>query len=497
VKFYKLLPPLFQISLFIVLCAGCSPNNGTSAGKSDAEVYTDSSSTLGSAEESRIASFGSDAVPGMKIPLARGMTLVGLDNENFDLERNEEQVIALKDSQNPDSPIKVQVAAYDGVLESYQMVFESETSAVNPKAFAFTFLDIVGDHNIEIICRGMDAEGRQTLDVFHRTNAPTGFGLYFRSIFSIALNGAIEIKELNREGPYQVGVADGVSFPIITQSPDEESENTMDLVERTYYWLFSENAYVIGNVEKIPGKDIEQKQLKELFWKNAAAFAEFLQGNWYLVDEGSGGDISILNFDERRKTFTFFSGDLQESYKWELTTKLVYNRVVIKGINELVSFISRQFSVQVIDLDTIEIRPTDPAQGTYQRLPAHMAEALSSPSADNREIPQLSGFYFSDVGNELYFEDSYFQLKEGDAIVQGGYAVYFAGSQVLELRVLNNAGLVVESRRYKIDFSQEMQEDKVYRTLYLVPGVVGIYGFEATEDNYIQYEQIEAVNTEE
>ena len=113
-------------------------------------------------------------------------TLVGLANINFDLERNEEQVLAVRDKSVTDSQIRILVAAYDNVLEKYNVVFEEEILAANQRTLNLTFLDLIGDHNLEIICRGMDVSGHQTLDIFHRTAAPSGFGLYYSNIFSDA-----------------------------------------------------------------------------------------------------------------------------------------------------------------------------------------------------------------------------------------------------------------------------------------------------------------------
>ncbi|MAG13230.1 MAG: hypothetical protein CMN78_01400 [Spirochaetales bacterium] len=449
---------------------------------SEGTVATDISSEYLPAE-------GGEIVP--KIPVGADRALVALVNVNFDLEKNEEQVLATKQRERADSIIRVVVVAYDSVRQSYEIAFESETKSVNPRAFSLSFHDIVGDHNLEIICRGIDGESKQTLDVFHRTRSPSGYGLFYSRIFSIALQGSIEIIELERSGTYQTGYTNGAAFPIVTQTLDDESDNILDLVQKTYYWRFSEEKYVEGKVEKVPGEEVEQQQLRDLYRRNAAAFEEFLNGSWYFTGDESVSAPIILNFSLEDKIFTYFTGELQEAYRWLSTYKVLSNRVEINGDNELVPFIKKQFYIQVETLDTMRIRGSDPWHGLYQKLSSPIGQEFRS---DLAVIPPLSGYFYSDAGNELHFDGNSFRLVEGSDVKTGGYAIYSAGANVLELRVLNAAGLVEESRRFRIDYAEEKRDERIYRTLFLIPGIVGIYGFEATEDTFIRFEQIETVD---
>lgn len=426
------------------------------------------------------------------VPISADLMVVGLANVNFDLERNDEQVIAVREKNVADSQIRILVAAYDNVLEKYSVVFEETILATNQRTLNLNFLDLIGDHNLEIICRGMDPEGRQTLDVFHRTAAPSGFGLYYRSIFSAALSGSIEFIEIERSGAYQVGQSNGESFPIVTQAQDEDSDNILDLVQRTYYWRFTEGKYLEGKVEKIPGEEVEQQQLKELYRKNAASFAEFLHGNWYLADSvaESGGGTVILHFNTTDSVFTYYTGGLQESYSWISTYKVLVSRVEINGENELVPFIRKQFYLQVESLDSVRIRGNDPWSGLYRRLSDQIAHSLSSTKPVSDSFPVLEGPFYSDAGSELFFDGLSFRLVERGVVHLGGYAMYNAGVPVLELRIVDGTGIVSDSRRYRLSYNEEKRDDKVFRTLSLLPGIVGIYGFEATADTAQRYEQI-------
>ncbi|MBN1686144.1 MAG: pallilysin-related adhesin [Spirochaetales bacterium] len=486
---YRILIVLLAVFCALTACDGAQPRGNSGGGLVPA--------TPGELDKDRFGSVSTSVAPEVEAPepviqLKPELALVGLANVNFDLERNEEQVLAVRNRTLIDSPVRIIVAAYDSVLETYRVVFEADTLATNQRAFSFSFLDIVGDHNLEIVCRGMDDSGRQTLDVFHRTVAPSGFGLYYSSIFSVALSGSIEIVELERSGAYQVGQANGDSFPIVTQTQDKESDNMLDLVQTTYYWRFTEGSYIEGKTEKIPGEEVEQEQLRELYRKNAAAFTDFLNGNWYLAEDGEEpveGNV-ILNFDTAASLFTYYTGELQESYTWVSTYKVLVSRVEINGENELVPFIRKQFYLQVESLDSIQIRAGDPWSGLYRRLSEQVARSLSGSKYEYTESPALAGLFYSDAGHELSFDGHSFRLIESGQVYQGGYAFYNAAAPVLELRILNRAGLVIESRKYRYSYVEEKRDDRIFRTLSLVRGIVGIYGFEATSDNVLRFEQI-------
>lgn len=480
---------LFAVVAFLSACGNTEPQ--TQPGGRFVAAIPGARNRESAGETSLAASSETETLTAV-IALKPELTLVGLANVNFDLDRNEEQVLAVRDKTRADSPIRIMVAAYDNVLAAYRVVFEAELLASNQRNFSFSFLDVVGDHNLEIVCRGMDSQGRQTMDVFHRTAAPTGFGLYYLNVFSVSLLGSIEIVELERSGAYQVGQANGASFPIVTQTQDNESENMLDLVQTTYYWLFTEAKYIPGKVEKIPGEQVMQTQLRELYRKNAAAFAEFLNGNWYLAESGeheTSGNV-ILHFDTSGSSFTYYTGELQESYNWISTYKVLVSRVEINGENELVPFIRKQFYLQVESLDAMHIRGGDPWSGLYRRLSDQVVRSLSGIKSDHHDFPTLSGTYYSDTGNELLFEGNSFRLIENGRVFLGGYALYSAAMPVLELRIMSRAGLVTESRRYRYSYSEERRDDKVFRTLSLAPGIIGIYGFEVTADSVLRFEQI-------
>ncbi len=432
-----------------------------------------------------------------KVDLESGDMLVTVHNMNLDLHRTEEQILALKRGNDPSAPIRIAVVAYDSVLNGFVLSFEGETTAQSARSFTVSFIDMVGDHSTEIVARGMTNDGLQTIDVFRRTTSPQGFGLYYENICSLAVDGTIEIEVVERDDSYKENLTNGRSYPIVTLRHDKESEKMLDLIKNTWYWRFPERRYVMEKEELVPGAEVEQRQLSELYMSGEAAFREFLDGSWFLVSGGET-DNAILHFEPKKSRFVYFIGDVQEVYAWNTTYKTLVSRVAITGFNELVPYMSKYLYIQVDGLDTIRVLGIDPWRGTYRRISEGAAGSLfpgyNVRTYDSADF-SLSGEWVSDTGVEMTFSRPDFVRSGGEGEGERGkYTLYSIGSStILELKIVAPTGVVTESRRYRARYEEETRDDRIYRTLFLTPGIIGAYGFEETREDSIRFEQSLAV----
>ncbi|MEW5816119.1 MAG: pallilysin-related adhesin [Spirochaetota bacterium] len=441
--------------------------------------------------------------------------LLQVINANLDLDPNEEQILVLKERENPDAMIRISVVDFDTVRNIYKMTWQGMTNANNLRTFNVSLGDIVGDHNLEIICYGMNNNGESTLNVFRKTHAPNGIGLFYTSISEIIAGGAIEIQEQERSQAYKLGQKNDISFPIVTYSHDLESDNIMDLIKSTYYWKYQSNSYVKVKEEKIPGKKIEEKQLEDLFFsKDENAFEEFLDSPWYRVTNNNANpsDVKAISdiflFEPQNRQISLYSGDIQEVYNWKSSHRTrIANSLYIVCQNDFVPFIGKQISIYVLSLDTIQItisdtdfmKDTNQWDGTYNRLTRVLQKSLKPElkPAESFTASELSGKYSSDTGDEIFFDFPNFIFIEGNIELKGGYSVYSIGDQILELKVLKKNGLLEEKRRYKLNYKKVRTENKIIHTCTLLRGNVGIYGFEPTSDKAITFEQIETVDDQQ
>jgi hypothetical protein len=434
-----------------------------------------------------------------RIPLAASETMLYILDMNLDSDPMDEQIIVTKGRETDSATIQILVVDYDMVRNIYFLTWEGTTGAVDTRAFHLSLEDMIGDHSFEIVFTGVDAEDRQTLDIFRKTQTPSGFGLYYIPICSLAVDGTIEIAKAERSQAYELDQKIGQSFPVVTYSRDTSSENPLDIVKSTYYWKFQDSRYVLGSLEKIPGKNIQEKQLQELFQADSVnVFESFLSGPWYLASQEKRDSLSpgdIINFEPDSRKITFYANNIQEIYDWKSSRKNIFRGLSISCTNEAITSIQRQISVAVQSLDTITITVTGIEQwdGLYRKLSPDVRRNLAAePGSPVRlsGIP-LSGLYRNESGFEIYFSSPNLTIQEHGKKYSGGYALYSVGADVLEIRILKENGLLQEKRSYVIEYTEETDDLRTVRSIELMPAVVSVNGVEILGKGSIKLEQIE------
>jgi len=492
-----LLPVLLSTLLF-----GCDlleENNEpeTGARRIVPEVYDESAPGQENANGTNLASLE----PTPKIPLDEDEKLIRVINTNLDLDTNDEQILVLRQKADPEAPLKIAVIDYDPVRTSYSRTWESLINAANLRLLEINFKDIVGDHNLEIVCKGMNDRGELTLDLFRKTPSPTGLGLYFTEILRIVADGSIEIDEIERSEGYRLGQKNGPSFVIYAFSSDPESENILDKIKRTYYWQYQQNRYVLTNSEKLPGAVIEEKQLQDLFSDpSVEAFEHFLAGPWYLA----GADEEILLFLPDQRRISVYSGDVQEVYTWQASFRSLSNRLLAFGANESIESIIRRFNIEIVSLNTIDVailgtEQWDRFYGRYIKLSEELQQDLLR-KEQTRIKPvsiELNGLYQSGAGFEIIFESPRFTWIEEQGGFAGGYTVVHLNKDVLYLQGMDENGLPTTTATYIMDYSEKQEANYLYRTLSLVPGKLSVHGVNPTSENRIVFEQLEILEPEE
>ena len=438
-----------------------------------------------------------------KVPLDDKEKLIQVINTNLDLDTNDEQILVLRQKEDPQGSLKIAVIDYDPVRATYSRTWESLTNATNLRVLEISLNDVVGDHNLEIVCRGMNEQGELTLDLFRKTPSPTGLGLYFTEILRIVADGSIDIDAIERSEGYHLGQKNGPSFIIYAYSRDVESENILDKVKRTYYWQYQQNRYVLTRVEKMPGAVIEEKQLEELFSDpSVEAFEAFLSGPWYLA--GTDGTEDILLFLPEQRRISVYSGDVQESYIWQVSFRSLSNRLLAFGANESIESIVRRFNIEVVSPKTIDVsilgsEQWDRSFGRYIKLTEELQQDLLSQERTriNAVDVELNGLYQSGAGIEIIFEPPQFTWIEEGREFAGGFAIIRLAQDVLYLQGMDDKGLATKTATYIMEYEENQEANYLYRTLTLVPGKLSVHGVTATSETRIVFEQLEILEEQE
>jgi hypothetical protein len=473
------------------------------------EIVLDKDEDSGSEDTREAVEYTGDTPSVPRVQISSDYQVLQIVDTNLDLDRNDEQLIVVKSTQATNSPVKVMIADYDGIRDTYVVTWEGETRANYRKDFNLSVLDVTGDHNLELICSGLTSAGEQTLDIYRRSTSPDTFGLYFESILSLKVEGTIELQEKKRSDSYQKGLKSGQSFPVVTTTKDKNSEKLVDLTKRTYIWRNNTEQYALVQTEDISGQEVEDQQLRELYTSGSERFEQFLTGPWILTNQqGIGSKRYIINFNAREETITLFTGDIQEIYHWKSSYRFLSNGLSIHGENEIVPYITMKISVYVQDMSHIRLLISDinshnasrntntTWSGMYQKLGPSTQQSLLARTSDPRgkeHLPALTGLYKSDTHPDIYFDPPHFRYREGEEPRNGGFSVYSMGADILELRFLNENGITVGRRRFSFDYMEQQRDNEIVRRLILTPGKLGVNGFQPTAKEPIRYEQVEII----
>jgi len=481
----------------LLLLSACSPGKEAGQQRAGGQNPAAERIELAQGEFSLLTRNGETIEVAPKVPIERSEKLIKVLNCNLDLDLSEEQILVLGSKDDPEAPLRIAVVDYDTVRGAYLRGWEGTTAATNPRLFEVTQKDLVGDHDQDIVCRGIDSRGEQVLDVFRKTPAPSGVGLYFTEICRIVSDGSIEIQEIERSESYRLGQKNGPSFAIYAYSRDRSSPNLLDRIRSTYQWQYQQNRYVLTGEDKLPGAVVEERQLKELFADpSVTAFENYLAGPWYLA--GSEGREEIILFSPEERLITIYSGQVEEIYIWQTSFRSLPNRLYILGANESIESIQKRITVEVVSNNTIDVsvlgsEQWDRAGGRYLKLTEELQEQLLKKKQTEVKPAKilLRGAYRDDRGTEIIFDPPRFTWI-GERRFSGGFAVISLDKTVLYLKGLDENGLPVQEATYIMELKETKEGQDVRRTLSLLAGRMGVHGVEALAEQERVFVQVES-----
>ncbi len=436
-------------------------------------------------------------------------TVLSTINLNLDLDTSDEQIIVLKNRQNPALEIYIAVADYDNVKGDYVRVWEGTTSATSGRSFSVYLEDLVGDHSNQIVCSGRDSEGNTTLDVFWRNNESSGSGLNYSSIFSLKQPGAIEIIPVKRSMAYESGQKDGVSYTISASTEKSGNDGKISLIQSIYFWDFPLKKFIKLKEEELEYTTIEEKQLADIYSGPEENFYAYINGPWFTENSTSWNNNIIVLMDPKAETITFYSDRIQENFKWTNSYKVLSNLLYIRAQNEIINYIEIEVYVRIVNLDEIRltvkdidnqtrvISPNDVWTDNYYRMgEREKFDTIKTlrKASEAIELPELNGQYISDAGDIIEFYGTSFHMKNSFEEISGGYAVYSADTPVLSLKIVDDSGIEIDTRAFSIDFSEENKNRIIERTLVMVPGELSIYGFKPSDTEYYRFTQTETLD---
>ena len=428
-----------------------------------------------------------------RIPVSPDKRVVQTLAANLDQDPAEEQLLILQNRNNLSLPVTIQVADYDQARKTYYLAWEGTALASASQPVSLSLEDLIGDHQQEVLVRGIDEAGHPSLDVL-RPVKQGGLGIAFKTVFAKSSRGTIQVEHPQRPESYGQGQNSDLSDPIVIDEADPASKNPLDTMRTTYTWLFQKGEYVATGVERYQRNPSVDAALDKLYSGDTPALEAFLQGPWVKVITDKTG-LLIVFFDPSSREISFATSDAQEVYHWDVSSRSSRAGLYVVGSNELIDLIKLQMSVTVTAADTLDVNAVDNPSwsGTYKRLDPSAARTMARQGTDplvQKKPP--TGLYRNDKGDEFDFQVPEVRLKLSGVEMTGSMAVFPLGDvTVLQLKVPPRPGLPGFSKAYSMETKEETSTSRIVRTIRLQSGVLSSKGWYSDQSDPIRLEQVE------
>ncbi len=436
--------------------------------------------------------------PAPRIPLPGSYQLLQVSDMNLDYDHTEEQLIVARDTASEDLRLRLLIGDYNDSQGIFKEVWRGPINADLYRGLNIYVDDLIGNHELELICRGMTSEGEQTMDIFQRRISKSNRGNSYRKILSIQADGSIEIDKLERTRAYESGQTAGASYPVITTRSDPQSDNPLDLIQQTYLWQASAGQYSLVQTRKQASGSVQANQLREIYSGGVDPFLSYLDGAWYRASEGGGVPREFIYFDKDTERIFFYKDDVQEVYQWRWVRKTLFSRIRLRADNILLSSIQKYLIINAEDLDTITlsinyfIKDDQEWAGEYQRLNRDLQKIILKNRSFNplQDPSRLTGVFKSNSGDEIIFTPPRFQMIRGEETLEGGYSIFQLNKTILELKAKKPNGRLKEVLHFEMSYQVREDELRIIRTLYLYPVILRNSGAYRTDNTMIRFEQI-------
>jgi hypothetical protein len=386
-----------------------------------------------------------------KIALESGEILVTVLSENFDDDPQEEQILAYRNLTENDGPICLAYVDFDETARRYKRVWDVQTIATRSGTISLYTQDFVGDRVPCVILTGMNAIGERTLTVFRKNSTPDGDEAAtepFSKIAEIQIDGTISVQESARTQAYQQGMANGQPFPLIAYGRDAESPNFMDRIELVYTYKSETQRYEQTMLTRIPGKQVEERRVREILSGGAKTFVAFIAGLWYYVrPDGAIDSRQYIYFDPESKEIVFYIDETQQVFTWQNSGATRYG-LYISCQNISVQTLRRSLDIALESLDSIRVKVSEDVRlkigtdagwdGSYRKIVATTATGM--PQKALKTVPAyINAIYDGSIGKISFSEDGAYMITAGETRQSGRYSFFILNDrEMLELRPGNS-----------------------------------------------------------
>jgi len=409
-----------------------------------------------------------------------------------------DQICAVKKAAEP--YIHLIIGIQNPIDGEYHRVAELRTGVTQVRTLSFSFMDITGERVYSLIYTGMTSDNQRIMAV-HNPEFDRDGRLSFRALADLRSDGPITIQEVTRPDAYNLGLASGVSFPIITYSSDPDSPQALDQIERTWRWNRALRRYELASENRIPGKRIETRLISQLRSGNQESFDAFLSGLWFTPSTRPNDFPRYIFFDVDQSEIIFYTDNKQEVFYRESASPRRYGMFVASR-NRSISSIRRLIDIELTGIDEIKLTVMDDVRlnigvasdwdGIYRKMAPNLSLHQGTSWIDNSNIGNLltehSEPWLSPEGYTFTITGSNYRIESASQTETGILAVLSVrGETVLQLRSTDNTS---SDRFYTANLEQRRGTgESILQTLTMKQVQVSLIGIQSTEHTSVQWQR--------
>ena len=426
--------------------------------------------------------------------------ILALLDVNLDLEKSDEQVIVAIPIDDLNAPLQLMIASTNPIRNEYQIVWSRPLSRRELTGVTLRAEDMTGNGRSDLIISGFDDLGHHLTEVF--AVPKSGELANFTQVFSLVVDGNIDITTFERSPGYWSGVSSGRPYDLVVQKINPDSGSNMDLLETDWTWDSRSFRFRQGETRQVQVENVGEERIAAVYSGGVVPFEDYLSGAWYR-ESGTGSYTVMMYMDPEEREVVFFDGDIQEAFSWGLSHRTTAKRLYTRIINSVIPSIYDNLTISAEDWETLELWRTSEAwNGTYRRLGSGLQNILRIDSELKpllSELP-LAGVWKSSAGEEIVFDMPRVEWRrEDDSSGRSGSASLFEldGIRVLEIRFMKRNGAFEETRNWAAAYDEDADESRIIRSLSLTPAILTANGIRLTGDPPLYFEQIEVLTASE
>ncbi len=412
------------------------------------------------------------------IPLSPDETLVDILTIDFDGDTRDDQINLVRKVTNP--YLYLIVGLYDSVTGSYERTAEIQTPITQAHSFSYAGLDVLGNHQMELVYQGVTDDGYSILRVYKMEKDYYGSPV-FEIIGDFVSDGSIFVQQVQRDQSYELSHINAEPFDIVCYGSAELGAKSYEQFQITYKWNVSEKRFVESSREKMSERRVMANELAKIQDGTVKTFVKFLDGLWYKTSNDGAG-IRYLSFDYENSEVILQYEDFEEVYLW-LDSYLTNAGIYLSTKNTSISSLNRRYYITLVSSSEIRLRIQENIgmiinesnlwDGNYKKMTSRTG--FSSPeskisSADFLKDLTSAEFWEASDGSKLKFAGGKYKISTEFSQETGKFSVMDVGSvPVIAFKPDSSVEKPMLKRTYQLSYGMKVSKNSKKTKTKVVP----------------------------